>query len=126
VSGTAVAAGVAAGAAVAGAAAAVASTRSSATASPSGPESEVAGDPIEIGPTGGERSTLDTAAPTTGDVGGVSGVSGRAAASFDDDPGGGDPVAVDPAIGVRGDSAAPDADDTTPGDPSVARSPRDR
>ena len=56
----------------------------------------------------------------------VSGVSGRAAASFDDDPGGGDTVAVDPAIGVRGDSAAPDADDTTPGDPSVARSPRDR
>jgi carbon monoxide dehydrogenase subunit G len=119
VSGTAVAAGVAAGAAVAGAAAAVASNRSSGTGSPSGSESGFEGDPIEIGPTGGERSTLHTAPPTTG------GVSGSAAASFDDDPGG-DPVAVDPGIGVRGDSAMSDADSTTPGDPTVPRSPRDR
>jgi hypothetical protein len=119
VSGTAVAAGVAAGAAVAGAAAAVASNRSSGTGSPSsGSESGFEGDPIEIGPTGGERSTLHTTPPTTG------GVSSSAPASFDDDPGGGDPVAVDPRIGFRGDSATSDDDSTTPGDPTVPRTPR--
>jgi hypothetical protein len=123
VSGTAVAAGLAAGAAAAGAAAAVAANRPSGTGSPSGSESGVEGDPIEIGPTGGERSTLPATAPTTGDIGGVT---GSAAPSFDDDPGGGDPVTVDPATGVRGDSAAPDADSSTPGDPTVPRSPRDR
>jgi carbon monoxide dehydrogenase subunit G len=95
VSGTAVATGVAAGAAVAGAAAAVAANRSSGPASHSGPESDVEGDPIEVGPTGGERSTLHTTAPTAGGSGG-SGAGAFDGAAFDDDADGGDPVAVDP------------------------------
>ncbi|MDT7576534.1 MAG: hypothetical protein QOH17_2867 [Pseudonocardiales bacterium] len=123
VTGTAIAAGVAAGAAVAGAAAAVAANRSSGSASPSAPESGFEGDPIEIGPTGGERSTLPTTAPGTG-TGTVGGVSGSAAAYLDDNDVSGDPVAVDPAIGIR-DSAAPDARETAPGD-QTAYPPHDR
>ena len=94
VSGTAVAAGVAAaGVAVAGAA--VAAKRSGAGESQSVEESEIDGDVVAVGPTGGTESTLQTG-PSV-ELGTAAADSGPA---FDDDPGpidrlDGDVLAVD-------------------------------
>jgi carbon monoxide dehydrogenase subunit G len=95
VSGKAVAAGVAAGAAVLGAA--VAAKRSGGQESGSGRESEVGGDVVALGPTGGTESTVRTSPSSQpADTGGLA--SGRT--PIDDDPavtGGvaGDPIVVD-------------------------------
>ncbi|MDT0349099.1 SRPBCC family protein [Pseudonocardia charpentierae] len=96
VSGTAVAAGVAAaGVAAAGVAAATAAKRSGEGESTSVGESDMSGDVIAVGPTGGTESTLQTTPPVEPGVTALD--SDRA---FDDDPGpsdrlDGDVLAVD-------------------------------
>jgi carbon monoxide dehydrogenase subunit G len=102
VSGTAVAAGVAAvGAAAVGAAAAATAAKRSGEESQSGRESEISGDVVAVGPTGGTHSTLHTSpAPQS-----APGAYGSGAASDDDltptDRLAGDPVAVDDALDPR-------------------------
>jgi len=130
VSGTAVAAGVAAvGAAAVGAAAAATAAKRSDEESQSGRESEISGDVVAVGPTGGTQSTLHTS-PTQESAPG--GAYGSGAASDDDlsptDRLAGDPVAVDEfgtgTTGVsRGATGIP-VDPITPGDDD-ALDPRD-
>jgi hypothetical protein len=132
VSGTAVAAGVAAaGAAAVGvAAAAAAAKRSGEEESPSAQESEISGDVVTVGPTGGTESTLHTspAGPVgesvdTGSLGGdralddgLTPTTGRA----------GDPIAVDEfgtaTGGVVGDPVTP-VEPRTPRPGSVGDEP---
>jgi carbon monoxide dehydrogenase subunit G len=129
VSGTAVAAGVAAvGAAAVGAAAAATAAKRSDEESQSGRESEISGDVVAVGPTGGTQSTLHTS-PTQESAPG--GAYGSGAASDDDltqtDRLAGDPVAVDDlgtgTTGVsRGATGIP-VDPTTAGDDAL--DPRD-
>ncbi len=112
VSGTAVAAGVvAAGVAAVGAAAAA--KRAGAQESESERESEVSGDVVALGPTGGTESTLQTSPPgQPADTGALS--SGRAA--LDDTPTGGlagDPIAVDES----GTAVVGTGDELDPRDP---------
>jgi carbon monoxide dehydrogenase subunit G len=134
VSGAAVAAGVAAaGAAVAGAVAATSAKRSGEQESRSGRESDIGGDVVAVGPTGGTASTLQTS-PDDGPVGTVPVGGGRA---LDDDLGStydpvGDPIAVDEygtaTAGVSGGSAAIPAEPPTGGGLGSAAEPdpRDR
>jgi carbon monoxide dehydrogenase subunit G len=104
VSGTAIAAGVvAAGAAAVGAAAAA--KRAGGQESESGRESEVTGDVVAVGPTGGTESTLQTSpAGRPADTGTLD--AGRAALDDDLAPTGGlagDPIALDdPGTGTAG------------------------
>jgi len=128
VSGTAVAAGVAAvGAAAVGAAAAATAAKRSDEESQSGRESEISGDVVAVGPTGGTESTLHTSPTLEPSPGSAHGVG----AAFDDDPAltdrlDGDPVAVDPATatGVGDDALDPrDPRSGTLDDPDNPRRP---
>ena len=129
VSGTAVAAGVAAAAAAVGAAAAATAAKRSDEESQSGRESEISGDVVAVGPTGGTQSTLHTS-PTQESVPG--GAYGGGAVPDDDltptDSLAGDPVAVDEfgtgttgvsrdATGIPADPTAAGADALDPRDP---------
>jgi carbon monoxide dehydrogenase subunit G len=128
VSGTAVAAGVAAvGAAAVGAAAAATAAKRSDEESQSGRESEISGDVVAVGPTGGTQSTLHTS-PTQESA---PGAYGSGAASADDltptDRLAGDPVAVDDlgtgTTGVSRGATGTPVDPTTAGDDAL--DPRD-
>ncbi len=108
VSGTAVAAGVAAAGVVAAGAAAAAAKRSGEDEAQAVGESEISGDVVAVGPTGGTESTLQTTPPLEPGVAALD--SDRA---FDDDPGpsdrlDGDVLAVDEfgtaTAGVNGGS----------------------